>query len=173
MTFYNQINFLVDKLYNSEMFLNDECMSATVTLTAHTTPCRYTHTHTHRHSFFKFIRSTAGDETSSSQPSSHLAPCDFPTVCLLQSALFIPEPKYDCKLQSAKDCILNALCNKWFRPWDCGEQGGSSWRGGTEEEARGRKGWQREEVEDIRLKVKKEKVKQRGREEETGRLEQR
>lgn len=79
-----------------------------------TTPSTDSHTYSHStytHSLLKCIRSTAGDETYSSQ-SSHLAPCDVPLVCLLQFAPFIPEHKYDCKLWSAKDCNVNALCNK-------------------------------------------------------------
>lgn len=112
------------------------CMSATVTSTAPTTSL--TNTHTDTHSFFKFTRSNCADETFSSQKTcSTLHHVTSPRSAELQSALFIPEPKYDCKLQSAKDWILNDLCNKWFRPWGCGEQARNSWRGGTEEEEEG------------------------------------
>lgn len=68
------------------------------------------------------------------------------SVCLPQFALFIPEPKYDCKLQSAKDCILNDSCNKWFRP-------SGLWRTSKEKiKSRNRGGGK--DVKDIGLKVK-------------------
>lgn len=57
----------------------------------------------HIDSFLKVYQ--VSDDTFPPQ-SSQLAPYDFPLVCLLQFALFIPEPKYSRKLQSAKDCIL-------------------------------------------------------------------
>lgn len=91
-----------------------QCNLTTVTLIAPTTQdsdSADTHTHINTHRSVKFIRSTAGDEILSPQ-LSHLAPRDFLLVSLLQFALFIPEPKYDSELRSAKDCILNVLCNK-------------------------------------------------------------